>query len=1185
MVVYPKRRSMAIKLWKFLKTDIRELNWGETLEDVKTGSEAGKAFFDLADVIQEQGSSLETLKPYLDPLSSLLDALNSPLGEVAGAVIPLAPIPIALLKIIAKATKKEPTLVQSVALVSQVVYLQSLQKILQEDEALLQQIGESPVSKSVASNIQKLGDLKLDERDARVAVLCFHESKLAQAFNEVLAQRFQEAGLGEDRAKTLTEQVARQSQELLIPALIEAGGEAVDRLVKWYQLGGAEKLEKYLSIEEYLDQKIKPNPEEFIFDETTITFRDLYVSLNVRLLDSEGKPIQDKDPMQLENWVIMILQDSKKDKQVLFIQGEAGRGKSVFCRMFADWVWQNWHPYFTPILIRLRELRALAGNLTDTLNTYLQNLDFVTSDSGWLTDKNTRFLFLLDGFDELLLEGRASGGLKEFLLQVQDFQRHSHHRFLITGRPLALQGIDRQLSQTQQLERVALLPMNDEIRHTWLEKWANKVGSQEANHFQHFLQACPSEIKNNLAREPLLLYLLGRMHREQALNAAMFGGTSDQITAKIRIYDEAVKWIIEKQRQDENLRLTGLEPEDLRRFLAEAALCVVQSGNECARVAMLEARLKDTDNPVAQLLANARKETQLEQPKALNNLLAAFYIKPASGDRGGSVEFTHKSFGEFLFAERLIESCIDWTRTVTRRRGEEDDVKTEEMDKEIYDLLGYGPLTPEIVQYLPGLWAKNPEVKPIRLFERLEDFYLRWCEGEFIDISTETLPQSKMRLLKEQLGVVETQLGQRQVDLYTGLNVIILLLELHRYGQTQDELKDKIYFYLCDEPDTDQFFPQRLLQIIGYSHCLGAYAFHQIMGFYLNGANLNGANLNGANLNGASLNGAYLNGAYLIRASLSGASLNGASLIGAKVRDADLSHASLIGAKVRDADLRDADLSYADLSNADLSYADLSNADLRDADLSYADLSNADLIGAKVRDADLRDADLSYADLSNADLSYADLSNADLRDADLSYADLSNADLSNADLSNADLSYAALAKIVSNTGTTWENAIGLHEAVGVVSPELVQQPKFSAAVVLSQGYSWVREGKVKEAIAAYQKAQQLDPNLQISAYFWYVLCWYGCLYGNATHVLDAGEKAVSLAPDNIQFHESRGLARALTGDIVGALADFQAVLDNEYFQYYPDDRQQRLHRWVEALNAGENPFTPEELEALRKANR
>ena len=139
--------------------------------------------------------------------------------------------------------------------------------------------------------------------------------------------------------------------------------------------------------------------------------------------------------------------------------------------------------------------------------------------------------------------------------------------------------------------------MDDSIRQTWLEKWA--VGTQvKQEEFQQFLQACPEEIKDNLAREPLLLYLLARMHRD---NVSMFRclQAQEDIKAKIRIYDEAVKWVLEKQRkQNENLRLTGLESEDLRRFITEAALCVVQSGKESARVAMLETRLKDSNDPM-----------------------------------------------------------------------------------------------------------------------------------------------------------------------------------------------------------------------------------------------------------------------------------------------------------------------------------------------------------------------------------------------------------------------------------------------------------------------------------------------------------------------------------------------------------------------------------------------------------
>jgi hypothetical protein len=39
-----------------------------------------------------------------------------------------------------------------------------------------------------------------------------------------------------------------------------------------------------------------------------------------------------------------------------------------------------------------------------------------------LTDRNTHYLFFLDGFDELLLERGTSGGLQQFLDQVGLFQ-------------------------------------------------------------------------------------------------------------------------------------------------------------------------------------------------------------------------------------------------------------------------------------------------------------------------------------------------------------------------------------------------------------------------------------------------------------------------------------------------------------------------------------------------------------------------------------------------------------------------------------------------------------------------------------------------------------------------------------------------------------------------------------------
>ncbi|NEU76460.1 NACHT domain-containing protein [Hassallia byssoidea VB512170] len=1089
--------------WK----NIQGLNWAQGAEVTKTGAEAAKAVFDLAKAINEQKPKAEDLKPYIAQISSLLDVINAPLGQIAGSVIPFAPIAITTLKLIVDATKKEPSPESCVILVSQVAYLESLKAILKEDSQLQQQINqEKPVSETLARQIKKLGEQEFEEREAKKAILYFHESKLAEAFNQVLQQRLQEAGLIEADAKTVTERVARKTDEYMLSALVEVG-DKVKQLVEWYRVGGKDKLEKYFSIDDYLEQEIKPKPEEKIFDETYITFRDLYVPLQVKELDEKGDVTS-----QIEEFVKSILSEAEKNKakQVLFIQGEAGRGKSVFCRMFADWVRQNLHPSFTPILIRLRDVRVLKDNLTETLENYLENVDFVQSDSGWLTDKNTRFLFLLDGFDELLLEGRANG-LKEFLEQVEKFQKDSfcHHQFLVTGRPLALQGIDRLLSQTKSLKRVELQPMDDSIRQTWLNKWEAKVGTQEAKNFEQFLQACPDEIKDNLAREPLLLYLLARMHREQRLNEKMFEG-AEGIKAKIRIYDESVKWVLEEQRKNENLRLTQLEKQDLRQFMTEAALCVVQSGNESAKVAMLETRLKVSNNEAAKLIQQARENSH-ENKKLLNNLLTAFYIKAASGDKDGSVEFVHKSFSEFLFAERLIESFVDWTTKINKRHREENSVSIEVMDREIYDLFGYGNLTPEIGEYLMGLFAESSEFEDVQrfcqLFERLEHFYLRWCDGEFIDAENANLPQDKKKKLKEQLPDRENHLGLRQVDVCTGLNVMILLLELNRYAQTKDDLKDKITFYPCGKPHSDQFDSARLLAIIGYSHCLGVDAFNINLRLFLRGA----------------------------------------------------------------------DLSDAYLRGADLSRANLRGVDLFDANLSGADLS----------DADLSDANLTVADLSGADLSSADLSGADLRSADLRSADLSGADLSDADLSDADLQ-----AVVWDNDTKWLNAKRLHEAVNV-SPELAQDPAFAAAVSLSQGISaakvslnqgisLVKEGKVKEAQNAFRQALSFDPSLNNSAGYWHSICWFGSVHGHAKGVLHICEKAVTLDPDNKGYQDSRGLARVLTNDLVGALEDFRAVVDSGALDYSKNVKQRRL-RWIEALELGNNPLTPEELEELRQA--
>jgi hypothetical protein len=103
------------------------------------------------------------------------------------------------------------------------------------------------------------------------AVVCFHDSKLATAFNEVLSARLQQAGLDIKAAEILTERVSRNTHRYINEAVAPAG-EKVKPLAELFRNGGRELLEKYLSIDSYLEDQIAAKPHETIFAES-FTFR------------------------------------------------------------------------------------------------------------------------------------------------------------------------------------------------------------------------------------------------------------------------------------------------------------------------------------------------------------------------------------------------------------------------------------------------------------------------------------------------------------------------------------------------------------------------------------------------------------------------------------------------------------------------------------------------------------------------------------------------------------------------------------------------------------------------------------------------------------------------------------------------------------------------------------------------
>jgi tetratricopeptide (TPR) repeat protein len=157
---------------------------------------------------------------------------------------------------------------------------------------------------------------------------------------------------------------------------------------------------------------------------------------------------------------------------------------------------------------------------------------------------------------------------------------------------------------------------------------------------------------------------------------------------------------------------------------------------------------------------------------------------------------------------------------------------------------------------------------------------------------------------------------------------------------------------------------------------------------------------------------------------------------------------------------------------------------------------------------------------------------------------------------------------------TFQQAQKLSPKIKVPPEDRVKQ--WAAEGSIEQGENLVKEGKVQEALHAFETAKQFDPTGKISQKSWNTLCWYGALNGEAKTAISACDTAVALAPGNGDVRDSRGVARALTGDTAGAIADFQASIKGTDSA----ERKKQRQGWIDALKKGENPFTKNEIDNL-----
>ncbi len=714
----------------------------------------------------------------------------------------------------------------------------------------------------------------------------------------------------------------------------------------------------------------------------------------------------ERNVVDLETFLVNWLEKGDKKDAIRIIRGGPGVGKSSFLKMLSARLVQNGKRV---LFIPLHRLNSLEGKLDETVNSFLRYGQFFTHNP--INQDKDPLILIFDGLDELTRQDEALFDVaKRFFYEVKrDVESFNIEKLklqiIVSGRDIIVQDNESEFRQEGQL--LKLLPYfipNEEqkeltggerlIREDQRDLWWSNYGKLKGKSYEELLYKLKTEDLGEITVQPLLNFLVAISNDHKEFDFSKKTNLND-------LYAHLLNAVYERNYAEGRHRTVGnIEESEFNLVLQEIGIAAWHGAGRTTTVK--EIRKRFNTNAHLRLLAKFIGDAE----KGVVSLLASFYFRRASRTEEGmeSFEFTHKSFGEYLAAMKIVRESLlicqnykDGKMHFSEHSGND----LVSCLKDWTNLFGPRVLDRDLVRFIRKELAKMHNDRPELLLEMQKaiiDFigymFIQGMPLESLNINKTFKTQNESSINAEKaLLVIHGLLGH-------------LTRQVFPLSFSEDTIFGSWLYRLIGQRGTKE---PMVLDFLNSLNCSEA----RLVLFDLSGANLNkskliGANLNQADLSGANLSQTDLSKARLSRAHLVRADLSGADLSGADLSGADLSGADLTGASLRGADLRKAYLSSAKLIDTDLCEANLIGANLRDADLRKAKLVTAQLSEACMECIDLRDANLSGAILIGADLSRANLCEANLNRVDLSRADLSRAKLSKADLREADLSGSAL---------------------------------------------------------------------------------------------------------------------------------------------------------------------------------
>jgi NACHT domain len=431
--------------------------------------------------------------------------------------------------------------------------------------------------------------------------------------------------------------------------------------------------------------------QEGIFDEP-FSLRQIYIPLNATYVEEPAKHgLSDEMTragrsrrsvvVSLASELNQWLKAGSPQDLIRVISGGPGSGKSSFARIFAARVAQEGRQkvLFVPL-----HLIDPSKDLADEVGRFVHDEGVLLKNPLDTESQEPNLLIIFDGLDELASQGKAAAETARAFVREVDrvVERRNAQtirlRVLISGRELVVQENESEFRRPRQV--LTLLPyflpgpreddkymilereeyhdpdklLERDLRQDW---WVN-YGELTGKGYKRL----PAELK--ITAQPLLNYLVALSFTRERLD---FSKDINLNTIYADLLAAVHERGYEKHRSYGPIR--HMKPDDFYRVLEEVGVAAWHGDGRTTTVREIE------DHCRASGLGALLDVFQEGAKTGVTRLLAAFFFRQygqrPSGDP--TFVFTHKSFGEYLTARRVVRAIERVNRELLRRHQNPDE--------------------------------------------------------------------------------------------------------------------------------------------------------------------------------------------------------------------------------------------------------------------------------------------------------------------------------------------------------------------------------------------------------------------------------------------------------------------------------------------------------------------------------